>query len=197
MSENIYLQDFKVNLAARQRLNGHKPLVVWFTGLSGSGKSTVANELEKVLFENKVHTYTLDGDNIRLGINKGLSFSPEDRKENLRRVGEIAKLMVDAGLVCIAAFVSPLNADREALKEIIGREYFMEVFVNTPIAVCEERDVKGLYAKARRGEIKDFTGVNAPFESPENPDVTLDTSIESLKESVEKVIELVNKKIKL
>ncbi|MCC5922430.1 MAG: adenylyl-sulfate kinase [Crocinitomicaceae bacterium] len=197
MSENIYLQDFKVNLATRQRLNGHKPLVVWFTGLSGSGKSTVANELEKVLFENKVHTYTLDGDNIRLGINKGLSFSPEDRKENLRRVGEIAKLMVDAGLVCIAAFVSPLNADREALKEIIGREYFMEVFVDTPIAVCEERDVKGLYAKARRGEIKDFTGVNAPFESPENPDITLDTSIESLKESVEKVIELVNKKIKL
>lgn len=197
MSKNIYLQDYKVNLDARQRLKGHRPLVIWFTGLSGSGKSTVANELEKALFEKKVHTYTLDGDNIRLGINKGLTFSQEDRKENLRRVGEIAKLMVDAGMVCIAAFVSPLNADREALKEITGRENFVEVFVNTPIEVCEQRDIKGLYAKARRGEIKDFTGVNAPFESPEHPDITIDTSIETLKESVEKLMQLINKKIKL
>ena len=197
MSENIYLQDYKVNLDVRQRLKGHKPLVVWFTGLSGSGKSTVANELEKALFEKKVHTYTLDGDNIRLGINKGLTFSQEDRKENLRRVGEIAKLMVDAGLVCIAAFVSPLNADREVLKEIIGRENFVEVFVNTPIEVCEQRDIKGLYAKARRGEIKDFTGVNAPFEAPIKPDLIIDTSKEKLKESVDKLTLVINKKIKL
>lgn len=197
MTKNVFHQDFQITSIQRSQLNGHRPLMIWFTGLSGSGKSTIANALEKHLFDKEIHTFTLDGDNIRLGINSDLGFSPEDRTENLRRISHVGKLMTDAGLVVLAAFVSPLNKDRQAIKEIIGKENFIEVFVNTPIEVCEERDEKGLYAKARRGEIKDFTGVNAPFEIPSSPDLEIDTSKESLNESVERIVLFVQKKLSL
>jgi len=197
MTDNVFHQDFAISEEQRAQLKGHKSLMIWFTGLSGSGKSTVANALEQYLVGKKIHTFTLDGDNIRLGINADLGFSTEDRTENLRRIGHVGKLMVDAGLVCLAAFVSPLNQDRAALKEIIGKERFIEIFVDTPIEVCEERDVKGLYAKARRGEIKDFTGVNAPFEAPEHPDLVIDTSIEELAASVERIYTFIQNKLSL
>lgn len=145
--------------------------MIFFTGLSGSGKSTIANALEQLLFEKGFNTYVLDGDNIRRGINKNLSFSPEDRSENIRRIAEIGKLFVDAGVVVLAAFVAPYEKDREHIKETVGKEHYAEVFVNTSLAVCEERDVKGLYQKARLGEIKNLTGISAPYEAPQNPDV--------------------------
>lgn len=197
MSENVFQQAFHISTKQRSELNRHLPLVVWFTGLSGSGKSTIANALEQHLFENNIHTFTLDGDNIRLGINSDLGFSVDDRTENLRRIGHVAKLMIDAGLVVLAAFVSPLEKDRESLKQIIGKEKFIEVFVNTPIEVCEKRDIKGLYAKARKGEIKDFTGVNAPFEAPSSPNIEIDTSTESLNDAVERIFLLIQKKLYL
>jgi adenylyl-sulfate kinase len=197
MTDNVFHQDFAISEEQRAQLKGHKSLMIWFTGLSGSGKSTVANALEQYLVGKKINTFTLDGDNIRLGINSDLGFSKEDRTENLRRIGHVGKLMVDAGLVCLAAFVSPLNQDRAALKEIIGKERFIEIFVDTPIEVCEARDVKGLYAKARRGEIKDFTGVNAPFEAPEHPDLVIDTSTEELAASVERIYTFIQNKLSL
>ena len=145
--------------------------MIFFTGLSGSGKSTIANALEQLLFEKGFNTYVLDGDNIRRGINKNLSFSPEDRSENIRRIAEIGKLFVDAGILVLAAFVAPYSKDRTYIKETVGKENYVEVFVNTSLDVCEERDVKGLYKKARLGEIKNLTGISAPYEAPENPDV--------------------------
>lgn len=197
MTDNVFHQQFNISDVQRAQLKGHKSLMIWFTGLSGSGKSAVANGLEQLLVEQKIHTFTLDGDNIRLGINSDLGFSKEDRTENVRRIGHVGKLMVDAGLVCLAAFVSPLNADRAALKEIIGKDRFIEVFVATPIEVCEARDVKGLYAKARQGEIKDFTGVNAPYEAPATPDLVIDTSKEELKTSVDRIYAFIQNKLSL
>src|SRR5690606_18927377 len=148
MKENIIAHNFSIKKEDRTALNGHGTLLIWFTGLSGSGKSTIANALEKALFSKNIHTYLLDGDNVRQGINANLSFSPEDRSENIRRIGEIANLMIDAGLVVLASFVSPYREDREKVKSIVGFDNFVEVFVNTPIEECERRDVKGLYAKA-------------------------------------------------
>ena len=145
--------------------------MIFLTGLSGSGKSTIANAVEQLLFEKGFNTYVLDGDNIRRGINKNLSFSPEDRSENIRRIAEIGKLFVDAGVVVLAAFVAPYEQDREYIKETVGTEHYTEVFVNTSLDVCEKRDVKGLYKKARLGEIKNMTGISAPYEAPKNPDV--------------------------
>ncbi|NLN26060.1 MAG: adenylyl-sulfate kinase [Bacteroidetes bacterium] len=181
---NLFKQNYQIEAAHRQKLKGHRPLTLWFTGLSGSGKSTIANALEQKLYDEGIHTYTLDGDNIRLGINANLTFSPEDRAENLRRVAEVAKLMNDAGLVVLAAFVSPYRKDREKVKNIVGNDNFVEIYVNTPLETCEARDIKGLYAKARKGEIQNFTGVNAPYEPPLNSDISIDTSKESIETSV-------------
>ncbi len=196
MEENIIPHSFSILQEQRSELKKHKPLLVWFTGLSGSGKSTIANALEKTLFERDIHTYLLDGDNVRKGLNNNLSFSPDDRTENIRRIAEVANLMIDAGLVVIASFVSPYREDRENVKRIVGYGKFVEVFVNTPIEECERRDVKGLYAKARAGEIKNFTGVNAPYEAPMAPDVEIDTTMVTVEEAVFLIIAQIEKRLK-
>jgi adenylyl-sulfate kinase len=183
---NLKEHAFHTSVADRSSIKGHPPLLVWFTGLSGSGKSTLADALEKYLVANGIHAYHLDGDAIRSGINADLGFLPADRDENLRRVGELAALMLDAGLVVIAAFVSPLRKHRDAIRQRVGSQRMVEVYVNTPLEVCETRDIKGFYKKARNGEIKDFTGVSAPYEEPLNAELTLDTA----QLSVEKAIEL-------
>lgn len=175
---NEYLEEHAYHLDAMQRtkLLGHPPLLIWFTGLSGSGKSTLADELETRLLHAKIHAYHLDGDAIRRGLNVDLGFSAKDRDENVRRVGEMAALMLDAGLVVITALISPMQAQRDLVRVRVGAERFVEVHVSTPLSECERRDIKGYYAKARSGEIKAFTGVSAPYEVPENPDLRLDTS---------------------
>lgn len=194
---NIIPHDFHISKEDRQKMKSHSSFVVWFTGLSGSGKSTLANIVEKKLFDSGIHTFSLDGDNIRKGLNNNLGFSKEDRRENLRRISEVAKLFVDSGTVIIASFISPLKTDREIIKEIIGRENFVEVFVNTPLEVCEARDVKGLYKKARAGEIKDFTGIDAPYEAPENPDIEVKTDEEEAERSAERIVVFLKKKLEI
>ena len=169
--------------------------MLWFTGLSGSGKSTVANAVEKALVDRGIHTYTLDGDNVRKGLNNNLTFSPEDRTENIRRIAEVAHLMIDAGLVVLAAFVSPYEKDREGIKKSVGSENYIEIFVNTPIEECERRDIKGLYAKARAGEIQNFTGVNAPYEAPTQPDIEIDTTKLTVDEAVTVIIKHIENKL--
>lgn len=192
MAENIYpIYDQMMTRAEKEELLHQKGLMVWFTGLSGSGKSTIAMGVERELHKRGILCRILDGDNIRAGINSNLGFSAEDRKENIRRIAEIGKLFVQTGVITLACFVSPTNDIRRLAREIIGEEDFREVFVSTPLEVCEQRDVKGLYAKARRGEVKAFTGISAPFEAPAHPDLTLDTSQMTLKEEVEAVIELI------
>ena len=176
-AHNVHWQALEVHKAARQQLNGHRSAVVWLTGLSGAGKSTIANLLEKRLHAQGVRTYLLDGDNLRHGLNKDLGFTAEARVENIRRVAEVARLMVDAGIVVIAAFISPFRAERRMARELMGMGEFIEVFVDTPLAVAEERDVKGLYMKARRGELKNFTGIDSPYEPPEAAEVVLDTTV--------------------
>lgn len=193
---NIVPQAYCISPKMRNTLNKHQAFVLWFSGLSGSGKSTIANLVEKKLFEDGVHTYTLDGDNIRGGLNKDLGFSIEDRAENLRRIAEVSKLFVNSGTVVIAAFITPLEADREQIKNIIGAEQYLEIFVNTSLEECERRDVKGLYKKARAGEIKDFTGISAPFEIPIDPDITIYTEKETVEEAVNKIITSINLKLR-
>ncbi|NNT72547.1 adenylyl-sulfate kinase [Flavobacterium sp. IMCC34852] len=195
MSSNITRQQYSVSKESRNKLNQHPSLVLWFTGLSGSGKSTIAEAVETQLYEMQCRTYTLDGDNLRGGINFGLGFSEEDRHENLRRTAEIAKLFVDAGIITLAAFVSPLEKDRKMVKEIIGKNNFVEIFIDTSLEECEKRDVKGLYQKARKGLIPNFTGIDAPFESPANPDIWIKTENESITSAVAKVITFVKQKI--
>ncbi|MCW4469559.1 adenylyl-sulfate kinase [Flavobacterium sp. MFBS3-15] len=197
MSENIVMHDYVVSREMRNHKNKHKSVVLWFTGLSGSGKSTIANKVEEALFLDGLQTYTLDGDNIRSGINKGLSFSEEDRYENLRRIAEVAKLFADAGMVTIGAFVSPLHKDRELVRNIVGGADFVEIFVDTSLEECERRDVKGLYKKARAGEIKNFTGIDAPYEKPVNPDVLIETEKESIDMAVKKVVTFVKHKLEI
>jgi len=186
MSEKLHIipHNHAIKKQDRNQLNKHQSFVVWFVGLSGSGKSTVANAVEQQLHARGVRTYILDGDNIRSGLNKDLDFSEEGRIENLRRIGEVAHLFVESGTVVLTAFITPFKEERARIKEIIGAENLVEVFVDCPIEVCEQRDVKGLYAKARAGEIKNFTGISSPFEHPENPDVTVNTDKEQLEESV-------------
>lgn len=196
MQENVIPHDFNIGRSERQALKGHGSFLLWFTGLSGSGKSTIANAMEQALVADGIHTYTLDGDNVRKGLNNNLSFSPEDRTENIRRIAEVANLMVDAGLVVLAAFVSPYEQDRANIKKIVGAENYVEVFVNTPLEECERRDVKGLYAKARAGEIKDFTGINAPYEAPKDPDIEIDTTKHSVAEAVAIIKKQIANKIK-
>lgn len=186
--KNIFLQDYKIQPKERAKIKNQKPLLIWFTGLSGSGKSTLANLLDKALYEKGFHTFTLDGDNIRSGLNKNLTFSAEDRTENIRRISEVANLILDAGIICIGAFISPYEKDRNSIKKIIGEERYFEVFVDTPIEICEKRDVKGLYAKARAGEIKNFTGIDAPYEKPTNPAFRIDTSNINLDKALEVLI---------
>ena len=179
----------------KESLLHQRGIMIWMTGLSGSGKSTVAIGVERELHNRGILCRILDGDNIRAGINSNLGFSEEDRRENIRRIAEIGKLFVDTGIVTIACFVSPTTELREMARKIIGEKDFREVYIATPLDECERRDVKGLYARARRGEVKDFTGISAPFEAPTNPDLSLDTSKMTLKEEVEAVIELINKNI--
>lgn len=179
----------------RTRQMKQRPLMVWFTGLSGAGKSTLAAGLEKALFERGFKVYHLDGDNIRNGLNKNLGFSEEDRTENIRRVGEVGALMTDAGLIVLSAFISPFQQDRNKVREIIGEDNFIEVFVDCPLNICEQRDVKGLYRKARRGELKNFTGIDSPYESPEQPDIHIFSDRESIDESIEKLLTSILPKI--
>ena len=183
-------QKYSITQQDRRLINKHKPCLIWFTGLSGSGKSTIANLLEKELHKEQVHTYTLDGDNLRRGLNQDLKFTKEDRTENLRRTAEVAKLFIDAGMVVIAAFISPYNSIREMIKTIVGDAYYIEVFVNTPLEVCEQRDVKGLYKKARSGEIKNFTGISAPFEIPDHPTLEIKTVEECPEDAVKRILEV-------
>lgn len=171
-------------------------MVLWFTGLSGSGKSTLADALEQRLLQDGIKTYLLDGDNIRFGLNKNVDFSDEGRKENIRRIGEVSKLFVDAGIVVLTAFVSPFIADRTAVRNLLPNGSFIEVFVNTPIEVCEQRDVKGLYKKARAGEISDFTGINSPYEVPVNPEINIATANRTVADCIEEIYQQVILKIK-
>ena len=194
---NIVPHIFNVERKDRNKQKGHKSLVVWFTGLSGSGKSTLANMVEKKLFDQGIHTFSLDGDNVRGGINNNLGFSREDREENLRRIAEVAKLFVDSGAIVIASFISPLESDRNVVKKIIGEEDFIEVFVNTPLEVCESRDVKGLYKKARAGEIKNFTGIDAPYEDPKSPEIEVKTDLEKAEKSVDRIVEYLMNKLEI
>lgn len=197
MPKNIIPHSYQVSIDDRRKLNGHNSFLIWFTGLSGSGKSTIANVVEQKLFEKGIRTYTLDGDNIRNGINKDLSFSPEDRTENIRRIAETANLMINAGTVVLAAFVSPYKKDRSNIRSIVKDINFVEVFVNTSIEECERRDVKGLYKKARAGEIENMTGISAPYEVPENPDIEIETENESIAAAANRIIEFITPKLLL
>jgi len=181
---NIVWHPGNVNREDRQRILGHRAATMWFTGLSGSGKSTVAVALEKALWDRGIVSYILDGDNIRHGLNKDLGFSPEDRTENIRRIGEVANLFTDAGVMNLTAFISPYRADRDKVRALMQPGDFIEVYVDCPIETCEKRDVKGLYAKAREGKIPEFTGISAPYETPTNPEIVLKTGDLSLEQSV-------------
>lgn len=178
----------------RQRKNGHKSAILWFTGLSGSGKSTIANAFIRRLFEEGKQGYILDGDNIRHGLNKDLGFSPEDRKENIRRIGEVAKLFVDAGNIVATAFISPYREDRKFVRRLVEEDEFLEVYVKCPLEVCEKRDPKGLYQKARKGEIPSFTGIDAPYEEPLYPEIVIESDKVSVEESVEQIMTVLEEK---
>lgn len=195
ISENIIHQSFKIDKSGRQKLLGQRPIVVWFTGLSGSGKSTLSNLLEVELHESGFKTYALDGDNIRHGLCNDLAFTEEDRVENIRRIGEVAKLFLDSGMIVLSSFVSPFEKDREAVRSLVGSENFIEVFVDCPLEVCEARDVKGLYKKAREGKIKNFTGISSPFEVPEKPDLVIKSAEEDPKDSLQKLLNIVEPKV--
>ncbi len=192
-STNIVWHPGQVTRDDRQRITGHRGCTVWFTGLSGSGKSTIAVAVEKSLWDRGVRSYILDGDNIRHGLNNDLGFSPEDRTENIRRIGEVAKLFTDGGVVNLTAFISPYRSDRDRVRSIMGEGDFIEVHVDCPVEECERRDVKGLYAKARAGKIPEFTGISAPYEAPEKPELVLETAKLSEEQSVAKVLEYLEK----
>lgn len=191
---DIVWHDHKITKEVRQEQHGHKSCVIWFTGLSGSGKSSVASELERALVQQfNAKTYLLDGDNVRHGLCKDLGFTAEDRVENIRRVGEISKLFVDAGLITLSAFISPFRTERRLARELLADGEFIEVFVDTPLSECEKRDPKGLYQKAREGKIKNFTGIDSKYETPENPEIHLENGKQTIQESVEQIITYLKK----
>lgn len=194
MTENIYWHENTVTKRQRQNLHGHKSFILWFTGLSGSGKSTIANLVEQKLHEQNVSTYLMDGDNLRHGLNSDLGFSPEDRRENIRRIGETAKLFVNGGVVVLAAFVSPYRHDRQLVRELVESDEFIEIFVKCSLKTCKNRDPKGLYKKARDNEIKEFTGVSAPYEEPENPELIVETEQMTPRESCELILDYLKRK---
>ncbi|WP_416826806.1 adenylyl-sulfate kinase [Ectobacillus polymachus] len=191
--KNLTWHEASITREEQRKKNGHSSFVLWFTGLSASGKSTVANALARKLFESH-SCYVLDGDNIRYGLNKDLGFSEHDRKENIRRIGEVAKLFVDSGTIVLTAFISPFCEDRNYVRELLGPEEFIEVFVQCPLAECEKRDPKGLYQKARSGEVKHFTGIDSPYEEPENPEITIQTHKSSVDECVDQMIQYLHDK---
>jgi len=193
-NENIIWHEHHVSKAERTKLKSQKPCVLWFTGLSGSGKSTIANAVESKLWQMDKHTYLLDGDNIRIGLNKDLGFSDEDRVENIRRIGEVAKLFVDSGLIVLTAFISPFQNDRDSIRKIVEEDEFIEVFIDTPLAVCENRDPKGLYKKVRQGDIANFTGISSPYEVPQSPEIVLKTDKLNTDECVDKIINFLKEK---
>jgi len=186
---NIIYHNATVTRQRREELNGHKSVVIWFTGLSGSGKSTLAHSVEEVLHKIGCRTFVLDGDNVRHGLSSNLTFNNDDRRENIRRIGEVAKLMMEAGVIAITAFISPFKKDRNLVRQLLPQGDFIEVFCKASLETCESRDVKGLYKRARAGEIKNYTGIDSPYEVPENPELIVDTKVESLEESVAKVID--------
>ncbi|MDK9692990.1 MAG: adenylyl-sulfate kinase [Sulfurimonas sp.] len=194
MSENIVWHAHEVSKKERSMLKAQKPCVLWFTGLSGSGKSTIANAVESKLLELKKHTYLLDGDNIRMGLNKGLGFSDEERVENIRRIGEVAKLFVDSGSIVLSAFISPFISDRVQVRGLVQSDEFIEIFIDAPLEVCEERDPKGLYKKARKGEIANFTGISSPYEAPENAEIVIKNSGISVGDAADMVIKYLQEK---
>jgi adenylylsulfate kinase len=193
-NKNIVWHDHHVTKEERAALKGQKPCILWFTGLSGSGKSTVANAVESRLIELEKHTYLLDGDNIRMGLNKGLTFSDEDRVENIRRIGEVSKLFVDAGTIVLTAFISPFQKERDVVRDLVNEGEFIEVFIDTPLAICESRDPKGLYEKARKGEIPNFTGISSPYEAPVKPEIHVKTENLSIDESAGQIVNYLEEK---
>lgn len=192
--KNIVWHRAQVMKHDRHRLNGHKSAILWFTGFSGAGKSSLSVAVEKELHKRGIRTYVLDGDNIRHGLNRNLGFTPEDRTENIRRIGEVSKLFVDAGVLTLTAFISPYRMDRDMVREMVEDGEFVEIYVKCALAECERRDPKGLYKKARNGEIKGFTGIDAPYEPPQNPELIVETDQESLRESVERVLSYLQEK---
>lgn len=193
-ADNIFWQVSQISKRHRQELNRHKSFILWFTGLSGAGKTTLAVKLEQKLFEKGVRTYILDGDNVRHGLSKDLRFSNQDRIENIRRIGEVSKLMLDAGLVVLTAFISPFKSDRQIGRSLVESDEFIEIFVKCPLEVCEARDPKGLYKKARNGEIKKFTGIDSAYEEPVNPEIVLLTDKHSVEECVNQIIDYIKSK---
>jgi bifunctional enzyme CysN/CysC len=191
---NTFFQAFEVTKTARARLNAQKPALLWFTGYSGAGKSTIANNLEKKLHALGKRTYALDGDNVRHGLNRDLGFTEADRVENIRRVAEVAKLFVEAGLITIVSFISPFQAEREMARELVGPGEFIEIFVDTPLEICERRDPKGLYKKARRGELRNFTGLDSPYERPSNPELVLDALNDSAEDLADRILHLMQER---
>ncbi|WP_375582892.1 adenylyl-sulfate kinase [Cyclobacterium xiamenense] len=196
MQENIHPSKFKITRELREQALDQKPGLIWFTGLSGSGKSTLANAAEQALHQRGFHTYLLDGDNVRTGLNRDLNFSKEDRIENIRRIAEVAHLMMDAGLIVLSAFISPFRSDREMIRDLVGAGRFLEIYVDCPLEICEKRDVKGLYQKARKGLIKDFTGIDSPYEAPESPFMTIKTAEVPLELSVQQLVDALDKNLK-
>ena len=191
---NTIYHNATVTRERRNQLNGHKSVVIWFTGLSGSGKSTLAHSVEEELHNLGCKTYVLDGDNVRHGLSSNLTFSDDDRKENIRRIGEAAKLMMEAGIIAMTAFISPFKNDRNLVRQLLPQGDFIEIFCKASLETCESRDVKGLYKRARAGEIKNYTGIDSPYEAPDNPELIIDTESESLEESVVKVIDFLKSK---
>jgi len=186
---NIIYHNATVTRERRNQLNGHKSVVIWFTGLSGSGKSTLAHSVEEGLYNLDCRAFVLDGDNVRHGLSSNLSFSDDDRKENIRRIGEVAKLMMESGVIAMTAFISPFKEDRNLVRQLLTQDDFIEIYCNASLEACESRDVKGLYKRARAGAIKNYTGIDSPYEAPDNPELVINTESESLEESVAKVID--------
>jgi adenylylsulfate kinase len=188
IKNNIYKHQSLINQQDRENQAGHKSVILWFTGLSGAGKSTLAHAVEKALFDKGCRSYVFDGDNVRHGLCSDLGFSAQDRQENIRRIGEMSKLFLEAGVIALTAFISPFQTDRDKVRSLVKQAEFIEIYCHADLSICEQRDVKGLYAKARRGEISNFTGISSPYEPPLNPELTLNTGEESLEECVDKVI---------